>query len=247
MPYVDCYNLARCLLYPNQMVLFAICKRGFMKTLLMFICCLPLVSQAGIISNGSFEQNDVRYGGWSFFASEDVVGWQGHNIEIWDNLFNIQAAHGQQFIELNAHCSGKGKKACQPGKYHISQDFITEPGAKYRFGLDYRARTNKPEAFTVSIQDSSGSEVFEQVIDDHDASSWRNFSGDFVATDSLSRIRFDSMVNGSLGNLIDNVYVEVIPLSGFSAAALSVSEPVTIVLFIFALALLIVTRKPKQS
>lgn len=217
-----------------------------MRTLLMLVCCLPLISQAGIISNGSFEQNDVRYGGWSFFSSAEVEGWQGHNIEIWDHLFNLEAAHGQQFIELNAHCSGKGAKACQAGNYHIYQDFVTEPGAQYRFGLAYRARTNKAEAFTVSIQDSSGNQVFEQLIDDHDASTWQSFSGDFVATDSLSRLRFDSMINGSLGNLIDNVYVEAIPVSGFSAAVFSVSEPVTIVLLIFALALLIVTRKPKE-
>ncbi|WP_411994640.1 DUF642 domain-containing protein [Agarivorans sp. DSG3-1] len=218
-----------------------------MKKLLGLLCCLPLFANAGIITNGSFESNDVRRGGWSYFSSNDVQGWQGHNIEIWDNLFNINAVEGDQFIELNAHCSGGGSRACQLGKYSIYQDFASNQGQQYSFGLSYRARTNRNESFQVSIEDSVGNTVYSQLLADHNNNSWRQFSGTFVANDNWSRIRLDSMINGSLGNLIDNVYVEAIPVSSFSAATFAVSEPASIILLIFALAALIILRKKRAD
>ena len=49
---------------------------------------------ANLIVNGGFEDNAVASGNWAFFASSNVNGWEGSNIEIWDNYGGVSAAEG---------------------------------------------------------------------------------------------------------------------------------------------------------
>jgi hypothetical protein len=71
------------------------------------LVCLSHGVAANLIVNGSFEDNNVKSGKWSWFTADKVNGWDGSNIEIWDNLLSINAFDGSQIAELNSHGSNK--------------------------------------------------------------------------------------------------------------------------------------------
>ena len=57
---------------------------------------LAASANANLIVNGSFEDNDVAEGTWQYFVADDVNGWDGSNIEIWDGLNGVASADGEQ-------------------------------------------------------------------------------------------------------------------------------------------------------
>ena len=120
--------------------------------------------EANLITNGSFESLDVPTGSWRWFTSDQVAGWRGSNIEIWDSLFAFNAYEGEQYIELNAHPFNKAA-------FSISQSFVTEVGREYEVKFAYSARNSIKEMFRFRLY-SSMSTLINQVIQDHRVKQW---------------------------------------------------------------------------
>jgi hypothetical protein len=151
-------------------------------------------SQASLIINGDFEMNTIKTGSWAWLSSTNVTGWDGSNIEIWNAFNGVNAASGNNFIELNAH-------GANVGAWSIFQAFATDIGQQYELSFYYRARKNDKEALSVSLADVSW------WLDDHTTKGWRFFSNKFLATDTTTTLVFSSGNAGSMGNFIDAVQV----------------------------------------
>lgn len=164
---------------------------------------LAVPASANLIQNGGFEQPDVSTGTWKYFTSSQVQGWNGSNIEIWDNYGGVTAHEGDQFAELNAHpYSGSA--------FGIYQDFATVIGQSYDLSFAYRARRSTSESFTADVAGDSW------LLDDHTTGGWNLFNGSFMATSNITTLRFTTVApqSGTVGNFLDSVKVIV-----------SVSEP----------------------
>lgn len=184
-----------------------------MKTLSQFIKVSATIiafgftaaSSASLITNGSFEENDVDYGTWKWFTADEVNGWDGSNIEIWDHLKGEEAYDGEQFAELNAHPR-------PTDAFSIYQDFDTEIGQVYNVSFAYQARReNVNETFMSSILDTNdlANSLATWTLDDHTTSGWSVLNGSFVATSTQSRIQFTTITpeTYTYGNFLDDVNV----------------------------------------
>ncbi len=170
--------------------------------IILFTAVFASNAQAYLLVNGSFEDNNVNSGRWSWFDSSAVNGWEGSNIEIWNNLNGVSATHGSQFIELNSHANNSNSP------FSIFQTFDTNANWLYALNFDYAARRNANEAFLVELL--SGTDVlFSQIMDDHSTNSWSSFSTEFTATGGQTTLSFTSITpsSGTLGNFIDNISV----------------------------------------
>lgn len=155
---------------------------------------LCLGANANLIVNGGFEDNNVAAGSWTYFSSAAVNGWEGDNIEIWDNYGGVIAAEGTQYAELNAH-------PFDGSVFSIYQNFATVVGQTYDVSFFYRARVNSNEQFSFSV------DTLSALLNDHVVGSWSQYTGSFVATSALSAITFTTYDTGTLGNFLDNVVV----------------------------------------
>lgn len=171
------------------------------------VCALLLATSAhaNLLVNGGFEDPNVNNNSWAYFVSGDVPGWDGSNIEIWENFNGVVADEGEQFAELNSH-PGTGNA------FTIFQNFATTLGEHYSVSFAYRARANNNEAFRVDIYDV-GNQNFTNIeswlINDHVTGTWNQFNASFVATSMQSRISFTTITpsTGTVGNFIDDVSV----------------------------------------
>ncbi|HWV14967.1 MAG TPA: PEP-CTERM sorting domain-containing protein [Cellvibrio sp.] len=183
----------------------------FKSKLLAAVAGLVLAgsANANLIVNGGFEDNLVPSGSWNYYSSSDVNGWEGSNIEVWNNLGGVSAAEGQQHAELNAHpYTGE--------VFSIFQDFATVIGQSYDVSFFYRARASEDEVFAFSV----GS--LNAILADHTVNAWSRFSDSFIADSELTRLSFTTLDSGTLGNLIDGVSVEATVPEPASVALLAI-------------------------
>jgi hypothetical protein len=187
-------------------------------------------AQATLIVNGGFEANPLKNNQWSFFSADQVLGWEGSNVEIWHHLNGVLAPEGSQHAELNAH----GKNS---GAWSIFQTFATTKGQLYDFSFYYRARANTKEAFQFNIGN------VEALVQQHSTSAWNKFNGSFVADSTSSTIRFTSLTSGTVGNFIDDVVVTQVP------SALKAEVPAAPTLAVLGLGLLglLVSRRQRKG
>ncbi|MDL0430876.1 PEP-CTERM sorting domain-containing protein [Marinobacter sp. TBZ242] len=157
-------------------------------------------ASANLIENGSFENPEVTTGTWDYFSSDDVAGWNGSNIEIWESGFNgVNAYEGDQFAELNAHPD-------MTDPFGIYQEIDTIIGQSYALSFAYRARESSAESFMLSLVGDGLST--DWTLDDHVTGSWSVFSGSFTATSLKTTIKFTSVSpEGTIGNFLDDVRV----------------------------------------
>jgi hypothetical protein len=182
-------------------------------------------ANANLIVNGGFENNAVNDGKWKWYASSNVDGWEGDNIEIWDSLNGVHAYEGENHAELNAH----------PGTGHaftIFQTFATVANESYNLSFAYRARSNNDEAFLVEVMAGTAI-VFTELVDDHITSGWKVFNAMFTATDTTAKLSFTSVSpsTATVGNFIDDVSV--------------VSAPGALILFLLGGSLVVARRFSK--
>lgn len=194
-------------------------KQALLFTLVM---TFSWSAKAGLILNGSFEGNDVAEGKWKWYTADKVQGWQGSNIEIWDNLFQFDSFDGSQHIELNSH----GSNSADP--FSIYQTFETVVGQTYELSFAYSARKSNDEAFSVALVDSFAQSLLFDLIDDHTRKQWSVYEQTFTATSNYTTLRFTSVTptTRTVGNLIDAVDVT------------EVSEPKSIALLTLVMAAL---------
>ena len=158
---------------------------------LLLVCS----AHANLIVNGGFEDNQVANGNWSWFPAASVSGWDGSNVEIWHNLFGVASAEGQQHAELNADGGNVGA-------WSIFQNFATTVGQSYDVAFSYRARESS-DLFNFTIGSINSN------FTNNDTSQWKLFTSSFIATSTLTTVTFTSLNSGTLGNLIDDVKVNV--------------------------------------
>lgn len=183
-----------------------------LKSFAVIAALLSPLAQANLITNGNFEDNHVAKGNWSWFTADQVNGWNGSNIEIWNNFSGVQAFDGNQFIELNAHGNNQGA-------WSIYQSFATVVGQRYQLSFAYRARASANEQFSVSVAN------LLQTVNNSDKKSWTMFSSSFVAQSTTSVLTFSSLTNGTLGNFIDNVSVEGLRTPQLQAVPVGTTAP----------------------
>ena len=160
---------------------------------------LSLPVAADLLVNGSFEDENVANNSWKAFSPDQVDGWDGSWVEVWDGLFGRVAADGEQFAELNSVNKGNYSP------FTLYQSVSVEAGGLYNVNFAYQARQNTDEAFTFSLLDSTGHAFFSQDIIHNDTSIWTRFNYDFAAPDEMLTVSFSSITTGTLGNLIDDV------------------------------------------
>lgn len=214
-----------------------------MKVLIQIFAIALLVmshfSQASLIVNGGFEETHVRDGHWAWFESSKVNGWNGSNIEIWDDLFKFSSFEGEQHAELNAHGSR--------GPFSIFQTFSTDVGRWYHVSFAYAARRSLNESFRFDVLDGIKKDnvLFSSIVDDHEIRNWFTFSTNFRAESSTTTISFTTLNSGTIGNFLDDVTVSSINASARGLVA--VPEPQSFVLLSLGLIPLIVRRRKKSN
>jgi hypothetical protein len=205
-------------------------KAVFSYILVFGVLLTCFSAQANLIVNGGFENtpDSKKLHGrkWDHFKASAYEGWEGSNIEVWNNLFKVggAGAHGGMHAELNAHGSRSGFSS-----YTIFQLFDTVASSQYLLEFHHTARNSmNKEKFHVYVLDG----VFEQDVrsgtskfDDmnmnvllseeihHDyRRSWQSFSQSFTARSESTILLFTSLNGGStVGNLIDEVSVTAVP------------------------------------
>lgn len=168
-----------------------------------------------------FQTGVVAPDNWAYFPSASVNGWDGDNIEIWDSFGGVVAPEGTQHAELNAH-------PFDGTVFSIYQSFATVIGQTYDVSFFYSARENSSEQFSFS----AGS--LAALLNDHVVGSWKQFTGSFVATSTISTITFTSFDNSTVGNFLDDVVV---------TARVSVVESNPLVMLVIGLIGLFFCRK----
>lgn len=147
-----------------------------------------------LLVNGSFEDNRVANNSWTWFAASQVNGWDGSNLEFWNNYNAVKAFDGSNLLELNAH-------GTNTGSWSVFQQFATTAGARYEVSFAYRNRTGRDESFKLAVGNLA------QTFTHRNTGSWTVFSGWFTAGSNNSELRFTSLNSGTLGNFIDDVRV----------------------------------------
>lgn len=202
------------------------------------IVAVSAASNANLIVNGSFEDSNVGNNQWKWFTADNVNGWEGSTIEIWNNYQNFAAYDGVKYAELNAHNNGNNV-------FSIFQTFSTVQGASYDVSFAYAARTGNNEKFSYAI--SSGVDLLNtQIINNDLVKSWTLFNTSFIATGISSEIMFTSIVpsTGTMGNFLDDVRVTFSETLG---NATDVSAPASIALVFAGLFGLMFARKLHSS
>lgn len=166
-------------------------------------------ANATLIVNGGFENNDVNggAGGWQYYDSADVDGWDGSNIEIWQDFGAIGPYEGQNHAELNAHPN-------TGDVFSIFQSFSTVKGASYELFFAYGARRSDKEEFQVQLEGASF--LLDELIDDHVVNVWSTFSYSFTADSTETTLRFTAIKpdTGTVGNFLDGISVVEVPAPG---------------------------------
>jgi hypothetical protein len=210
-------------------------------TKLLIAFCVYFISlntHSSLIINGSFEDTQVRRGGWSWFNASQVNGWMGSNIEIWNNFNGLVAADGSQHIELNSH-------GYNGGPFSIYQDFSTIVNRSYNLTFHYRARRNDKESFKVELLSSSNDIFSSLILDNHNTDAWTLYTESFKAISDQVRLRFTSVTpsRSTIGNFIDNVSVSPQQLPAIA----QVPEPNMLYLVIFAILGMTLTSKRNKQ
>lgn len=198
----------------------------------IYVVCLSLIASllcvganANLIVNGGFEDNKVATGNWAYFSSANVNGWDGDNIEIWNQYGGVVAPEGKQHAELNAH-------PFDGSVFSIYQSFATVFGQAYDVSFFYSARSSVNEQFSFSV----GS--LNAILTDHVVGSWKKYTGSFVASGNLSTITFTTYNAGTLGNFLDDVVV---------TAKANVVESSPLVMLLIGLAGLVLVRRKNRA
>lgn len=166
-------------------------KYKLIYLLLIFSLMISLVQHSGqattnLMTNGSFENNGA---GWT---TNDVF-------EIW----TYGAPDGNKLIELNGNKAGT-----------IYQIVNVTGGQAFSFSFQHKARANNNESIQIKIINQDTQETIYSGTSYAVTNQWRTYTAVGELPDNVKRVKvqIQSMVNGSVGNLIDNVIFTTEPL-----------------------------------
>jgi hypothetical protein len=197
--------------------------------------CAAIPASANLIINGGFEDAPVKDGKWAWYYSSDVNGWEGSNIEIWNNFRIFSAVEGTNLAELNAHPSNGSA-------FSIFQTFDTTVGSIYDLSFFYGARVSNNESFRLNLYAADNTEMLSEIIDDHEVKKWSFYSNSFKATSDSTTLMFTSVFpeSATVGNFLDDISV-IASSTNNRDLATDVPEPSTI--FLAGFGLLMIMRK----
>ncbi len=180
-------------------------------------------------ANGNFEEVTSTVSTFKIVDETEIEGWKttaaDNQIEIFKSGFQgIPASSGDHFVELNANIAST-----------LYQEFCTKPGDVISWSIDHRGRTGTDVAelriggsITPSVSD------FSQQMTDED-SAWGAYSGSYTVpagqTTTVISLTAISSASGNLavGNLIDNVVVNVNYAAVTAPYELTIDSPSPIV------------------
>jgi len=155
-----------------------------------------LTAQARTVLNRGFERPTIS-SDWQPVPDANVPGWTSPDgiIEIWRSGFNdVPAFAGGQFAEANAN---------SPSGFW--QDVCLLAGESVPWSFQHRGRSGV-DSMRVTI---AGAEVARVGTG---TGAWVRYSGTFVApTSGPARVRFSPLDGGSVGNLVDELIVDLVP------------------------------------
>ncbi|MEO1324698.1 MAG: hypothetical protein AAFV59_17025, partial [Pseudomonadota bacterium] len=154
-----------------------------------------------LITGGSFEEQDVRTGGWRGFGEDTSGNWDSANgIEVWDNLGGTAASDGNQFLELDYTGAADA----------ISQTVSTDAGQTYTLSFDMRARG---ASTTDTIEIYWNGELVDVV--DPSSTNWEEVSFEVVGTggDDVLEFREAEGESDGYGAHLDNISLVEVPMT----------------------------------
>jgi choice-of-anchor C domain-containing protein len=172
--------------------------------ILIFIALYPCVTSANLIKNGSFESGEhapvsgfIRiHQGETYIPSWDVVSGEVD----WTAQFT--AADGSRCIDLSGYYLGA-----------IQQSFATEIGSKYRVSFFLAGNPhNQSSGYLIkslNVLYNNEKKLFTFDITGKTITNmgWEEISFDFIASSSITTLRFESVSPLDYGPVIDNVSV----------------------------------------
>jgi Protein of unknown function (DUF642) len=166
----------------------------------------PTSTSTNLITNGSFENQQLANGSWGVFNSID--GWnllEGSQagIEVQHNAAGT-AFDGNQLVELDSY-----------GVSGIFQDLATTVGKKYKLKFAFSPRAGVAEN-TLNVK--WGGNLVDTLTANGTGlgdTKWNTFTYNLVANDATTRLSFDNLTekSDSLGTYIDNVSLQAVPES----------------------------------
>jgi hypothetical protein len=176
------------------------------SSILIVFCAAS--ANANLVVNGGFEDNSTGSalgggGGWKYYDSNDVLGWDGSNLELWGTL-GIDSYEGDYHAELNSHGQNSGA-------WTISQTFNTIAGQGYDLFFAYSARLSNGNGSSESFSVRVDGLYYE--LDDHVVGNWNTYSDSFIADGNTATLTFSSIdqQRWTYGNFLDDVRISEVP------------------------------------
>jgi hypothetical protein len=175
------------------------------------------------IENPSFEINNLS-GSNGIISDSNLPGWNSTSgkVEIWKtgfrtSDFTFSASEGDYFVELNPNV-----------RIGLYQDVCLTNGETLFWTFDHHARQTGTETIVYEIVDANGNLL--QTLDTSSVTrtqGWQTSSGTktYTGPTGTQRIQFRSTVpSGSLGNLLDNIQIKLVPSVEFTPNTLVLKE-----------------------
>lgn len=225
--------------------------RFIKASIVAFTAMISIAAQATLISNGSFEANDVdsinNNGRASWEVFEVIDGWttvSGAGIEIQtnDTLKKIDTPFGDQYVELDSHnVFGTGADTNSLMMQTINGLTV---GSYYELSYFYMPRTSKANDNGINVfWWADGDVISDSTVDEATANgqynrtiSWQEITATLLASAETMYLGFGAFgLDNTLGGLIDNVTLVQVP------------EPATLALLAIGLVGLGAARRHQRS
>ncbi|MDP3088169.1 MAG: PEP-CTERM sorting domain-containing protein [Methylotenera sp.] len=172
--------------------------------LILALTSLPLLANANLVTNGSFEADVQANGTWGIY--NNLTGWTGvNNVELRNNVAGI-ASEGVNYVELDTISNNS-----------IFQMISTAVGDVYDLSFDYSPRMSVPSQSN-PIQAFWNGSLLTQVTGSgigKTGNNWYTLSFSVLGTGS-DKLSFSAAgISDSLGGGLDNVsLVSLVPEPG---------------------------------
>jgi hypothetical protein len=150
--------------------------------------------------NGGFEDRPVERAGIEIVRDDEIGGWISSSglFEVWHrDKDGVGSIDGDYLIELNVY-----------DRTSITQDFATTPGTRLQWTFSHRGRQNFD---SMRLLIGVPGQRLDEVTKVTTGLGWRTYSGiyDVPPGQTTTRIRFEAIDSGGVGNLLDAVSVRL--------------------------------------